>query len=255
MQEVSLGAPLGASLWPTLLIGLALGLKHALDVDHVVAVSTLVARERNVWRSTLIGAVWGAGHTATLLAMGLLIIVLGLRISDGVARVLESGVALMLIFLGARTLWQWKTGRGHVCAHDHGSGSGGHVHFHVHGEHACALDEAGAAPKLSAKATSGRQSFLVGAVHGLSGSAELMLLVLATIREPLWALLYIGVFGLGMMAAMLAMTTLFSGFLSLSNRFQNTSWNAIDRGLRGLTGVASLGFGIHLAIQIAHEIA
>ena len=235
MQEVS--------LWTTLGIGLALGLKHALDVDHVVAVSTLVARERSLWRSTLVGAIWGAGHTATLLAMGLLIIVLGLKISDGVAQTLQAGVALMLIFLGARTLWAWKSGRGHICAHAHSEESGAHVHFHRYGEHACAQD-----------ASSGRQSFLVGAVHGLSGSAELMLLVLATIRQPLWALVYIGVFGLGMIAAMFAMTTLFSGFLSLSGRARGASWAAIDRTLRGLCGAASLGFGLYLAASMAREL-
>ena len=233
------------SLWTTLMIGLVLGLKHALDVDHVVAVSTLVARERSLWRSAFIGAVWGVGHTATLLAMGLLIIVLGLKISDGVAQILETGVAAMLIFLGARTLWQWKAGQGHICAHDHGSGA--HAHFHLHGEHLCAQDAA-------QDASSGRQSFLVGAVHGLSGSAELMLLVLATIRQPIWALVYIGVFGLGMIAAMFAMTTLFSGFLSLSGRANGVGWAAIDGGLRGLTGAASLGFGLYLAANMAREI-
>lgn len=236
------------SLWTTLGIGLALGLKHALDVDHVVAVSTLVARERSLWRSTLVGAIWGAGHTATLLLMGLLIIVLGLKISDGAARMLQAGVALMLIFLGARTLWAWKSGRGHVCAHDHGGGE--HVHFHRRGEHLCAEDSQNS-PAPRQDATSGRQSFLVGAVHGLSGSAELMLLVLATIRHPLWALIYIGVFGLGMIAAMFAMTTIFSGFLSLSSRAKGTSWAAIDGGMRGLCGAASLGFGLYLASNLA----
>lgn len=227
-----------ASLFATLALGFALGLRHALDADHVVAVSTLVARERSVWRSTQIGAIWGLGHTFTLLVMGVLIIVLGLQIPEFWAEKLELAVAAMLIFLGARTLWQWKRGEGHFCTHQHDGHS--HTHFHRWGEHECA-QQSEEKPRAAA-----RQPFLVGVVHGLSGSAELMLLVLSTIRHPAWALTYIVIFGLGMMGAMFVLTSLFSFALGAASRF-NGGWNRLDLTLRGLTGAASLGFGTHLA--------
>lgn len=231
------------SLAATLAVGFALGLRHALDTDHVVAVSTLVAREKSVWKSTRIGAAWGLGHTATLFLMGALILVLGLRIPSSVGPLLETAVAWMLIFLGARTLWQWRRGEGHFCTHKHEKGHS-HTHFHKKGEHECA-DETAPVKRASA----GRGSFWVGAVHGLSGSAELMLLVLATIRHPLWALVYITVFGLGMMVAMFFMTALFSFALGFASRFKGAKWSRIDFGLRAFTGVVSLGFGAYLLLH------
>lgn len=231
------------SLSATLLVGFALGLRHALDTDHVVAVSTLVAREKSVWKSSRIGAAWGLGHTATLFLMGAAILALGLRIPPSVAPLLETAVAFMLIFLGVRTLWQWKRGEGHFCTHEHGQGYS-HTHFHTQGEHEC---EVKTIPLKSAGTV--KQPFLVGAVHGLSGSAELMLLVLATIRHPLWALVYIAVFGLGMMVAMFFMTTLFSLALGFAARFKGAGWSRIDSGMRALTGAASLGFGAYLLLH------
>lgn len=227
-----------STLLATLGIGFTLGLRHALDTDHLVAVSTLVARERSFWRSTRIGAVWGLGHTATLFVMGLLILALGLRLPERAGVWIETAVAAMLIFLGARTLWLWKRGEGHFCAHGHEGHA--HAHFHEHGRHPCADENA---PKPAEGA--GKQSFWVGVVHGLSGSAELMLLVLSTIRHPVWALVYIAVFGLGMMVAMFALTAILARLLGFTARFQN-GWTRVDLGLRALTGVASLGFGAFL---------
>lgn len=229
---------INSSLLATLGLGFVLGLRHALDADHVVAVSTLVARERSVWRSTRIGAIWGLGHTFTLFVMGILIIVLGLQISEFWAEKLELAVAAMLIFLGARTLWQWKRGEGHFCTHQHDGHA--HTHFHRFGEHECAQETA---PQRD---SSPKQSFLVGTVHGLSGSAELMLLVLTTIRQPTWALAYIVIFGLGMMCAMFVLTTLFAAALEWTSRIEGAHWNRINVGVRVLTGVISLGFGAHL---------
>ena len=106
-------------MWTTLGISFILGLKHALDTDHVVAVSTLVTRENSFWRSSIVGAVWGLGHTLTLLIMVLIVIVivLGWKIPNHVVQWLEMGVALMLIFLGARALWEWRRGDAHLCAY------------------------------------------------------------------------------------------------------------------------------------------
>lgn len=245
------------SLLATLGVGFGLGLKHALDTDHLVAVSTLVARERNFWRATRIGAVWGLGHTATLFAMGLLIVILGLQIPESIQPYLKSAVAAMLIFLGARTLRDLLKGDGHVCLHEHEGHT--HAHFHRHGEHECAQKDAAQnndnrdlqkTPHHGAH----RQSFLVGLVHGLSGSAELMLLVLTTIRHPMWGLAYIAIFGIGMMVGMFALTTLFSCALRWSHHLAERGLPSFDRVMRGATGLASLGFGLHLAFGIAREL-
>ncbi|RYX85220.1 hypothetical protein EON83_06395 [bacterium] len=230
-----------ASIAATLGIGFVLGLRHALDTDHIVAVGTLVARERSFWRSTQIGAIWGLGHTVTLFAMGLLIIGFGLSIPENVGHWLELSVAAMLILLGARTLWLWKRGEGHICAHEHNGHR--HVHFHKYGQHPCAD-----APPTPSGQGRHSQSFLVGMVHGLSGSAELMLLVLATIHQPLWALVFIAIFGVGMMVAMFALTAIFARLLTFTARFQN-GWAYVDSGLRVFSGVASVAFGSFLLWQ------
>lgn len=223
------------TLAATLLIGFGLGLRHALDVDHVTAVSTLVSRERQWGRSARIGAVWGLGHTATLLLMGLLVIVLGVRVPESWSIWLQGAVAAMLIFLGVRALWQWRRGDAHVCTHQHDDGHT-HAHFHKKDEHARANES---------RLGWARGSFAVGMVHGLSGSAELMLLVLATIRQPMWGLAYIASFGAGMMLAMLALTAIFSLALRASAQ-RGGGWQHFDGGVRALTGMASLGLGIYL---------
>lgn len=234
------------SFWTTLGVGFVLGLRHALDTDHIVAVSTLVARERNVWRSTRIGAIWGLGHTATLFAMGILLVALGWQLPAGAEPFLKSAVAAMLLFLGARALWEFRKGRGHVCVHEHEGHA--HAHFHRYGDHECA--EAIAQPKGKH-----RQSFCVGVVHGLSGSAELMLLVLATIRDPKIAMFFIAVFGFGMMTGMFALTALFSRLLHWSRGLAERGLPSFDRALIGASGLASFGFGLYLASGIVRDLA
>ena len=242
-------------LWTTLGVGFVLGLRHALDTDHIVAVSTLVARERNVWRSTRIGAIWGLGHTATLFAMGILIVALGWKLPEAAEPFLKSAVAAMLILLGAHALWDCLKGRGHVCVHEHQGHS--HAHFHRHGEHECA-DKTLAVETLAetpeVKSEKHHQTFCVGVVHGLSGSAELMLLVLATIRDPKLALVYIAVFGLGMMTGMFALTALFSRLIHWSRGLTERGLPSFDRALVGASGLASFGFGLYLASGIVREL-
>lgn len=253
MHELDLS---NLSLGSTLLIGVVIGFKHSLETDHLLAVSTLVARERDVWRSMMLGAVWGLGHTATLLVMGLLIIGLRWQVSESVATLLQCGVALMLMFLGTRTVWDWHRGQGHVCvhSHDHNGQAHAHAHFHRFGAHDCARDEECAQKCESvrpvAMSAGRRQSFWVGAVHGLAGSAAFMLLVLATIPHPLWALLYIALFGLGSVGGM----CLVSALLSWSLQRAQHRCLALRRVLHGAIGLASLGFGIYLAAQVGAEV-
>src|ERR1044072_5619614 len=115
-------------------LGFALGLKHATEADHLVAVTTIVSEQRSVSRSALVGAMWGVGHTAALLAAGIVVILLEVTIPARVASALEFGVALMIVFLGSRVLFLAlrKRRRLHVHAHTHGGHTHTHPHFHEH---------------------------------------------------------------------------------------------------------------------------
>lgn len=151
-----------------MLLGALLGLRHATDADHVVAVTTIVARERSLWHAARVGAIWGVGHTLTLLLLGGAIIAFRLVIPPRLGLGLEFGVAIMLIGLGFSNIRQRDDER---------------------------------PSKLS-------RPLLVGIVHGLAGSAAVALLVLATIREPLAAAFYLLMFGLGTILGMMIVTIL-----------------------------------------------
>jgi ABC-type nickel/cobalt efflux system permease component RcnA len=188
------------SLTAALGLGLLLGIRHAMDADHVAAVATLVTQHRSIARSCLLGAFWGAGHTTALLAAGVAVITFRLTISPEVERGLEMVVALVLILLGGhvllRSLGAWTLHR-----HEHAHDGQSHSHLHLHlGPHDCS----GHVHLLRG----GGRPFLVGLLHGMAGSAALMLLVLASIPSLVGGLLYILVFGVGSTAGMLLISGL-----------------------------------------------
>jgi sulfite exporter TauE/SafE len=220
-----------------LALGFVLGLKHALDPDHMAAVSTIVSESKSVKRSSLVGTFWGLGHTMSLLLAGVVVIAFRIQISERVALWMEFAVALMLVLLGLKALLKplrsWKV---HIHRHTHDGSS--HVHMHVHrpGEdlhHHRHLIGFGARP------------FFVGMVHGMAGSAALMMLVLATIPSTMAGLLYIAVFGLGSVGGMLIMSSLISlPFVLTRKRFR-----VLSEGLQVAVGLFSLSFGLFLAWQ------
>jgi len=220
-------------------LGFLLGLRHALDVDHLAAVSTIVSQRRSLWRSSLVGAVWGLGHTASLLVGGVVVIALHAEIPPWLARGLELGVAVMLIVLGLNLLRTIRRGATlHVHAHEHGSHH--HVHAHVH-----AVGQAPADPHHH-PVLGARRPFLVGLVHGLAGSAALMLAVLATIPSPTVAFAYIAVFGVGSIGGMMMMSTL----LGVPFALAGARFARVDLALRTAAGVGSIAVGILLAWEI-----
>ena len=241
-----------------LALGFGLGLRHALDVDHLAAVSAIVSRTRSVRRSSAIGALWGIGHGAALLAVSLAVIVLRAEIPPGVARLLELGVAAMLIGIGGKLLWTLARGAS-LHHHTHAHGSLVHSHPHLHGEHdhagSLAPSDAPSSPAVArghhaiarrALPASGRtQPVLVGMMHGLAGSAALMLAILATVPTPGLALAYVATFAVGSIAGMVLMSALVGlPFRLFADRF--------ERGVRVLEGVAataSVGVGIALALS------
>ena len=217
-------------------LGFVLGQRHALDVDHLAAVSTIVSQRRSVWASGLVGVAWGLGHTAALFAASVVVIGLHASIPPRVSSALELGVALMLVGLGLnllRTLWSGGTVHRHVHRHD----GHAHAHVHVHGAH----------EDMRHHARVGRRPFVVGLVHGLAGSGALMLAVLATIPSPGVALVYVAVFGIGSIAGMLAMSTLFGVPLALvGGRFARA-----ELALRLGAALGSMAVGVRLAWELA----
>lgn len=220
-------------------LGFVLGLRHALDVDHLAAVSTLVSERRNVLASSLIGALWGLGHTAALLGAAVAMIALQREIPPGLARALELGVAAMLVCLGTsllRRLWRGGTFHGHAHAH------GGRRHRHPHLHAAAEVEATGAHHGWPG----GRRPFLVGLVHGLAGSAGLMLTVLAAIPSAPLALVYVAVFGCGSIGGMVAMSALLGLPLALAaERFAHA-----ERAVAGVAAVASVAVGLGMLATV-----
>jgi ABC-type nickel/cobalt efflux system permease component RcnA len=218
--------------------GFVLGLRHALDVDHLAAVSTIVSERRSLWRSTLVGIVWGIGHTTSLLAVAIVVIGLRADIPPVVADVLELGVAAMLIGLGVRLLHTVVRSAA-VHAHPHAHDGHAHVHPHVHVRDVAVHDHG----------PSHRRPFLVGLAHGVAGSGGLMLMVAATIPDPLLAVAYVAIFGFGSIGGMAVTSTLFAiPSLVTSGRFDGA-----DRWIRTGAALTSVAVGMQLAWTIARE--
>ena len=208
-----------SSLLSALLLGLFLGVRHATDADHVVAVTTLVARRQSARAALSLGALWGLGHAFTLFVVGGAIILLGVVVPPRLGLLLELGVALMLIGLGAMNLLAMPD-RGQV----NGTQAG-----HRHGHHRQGLRSVG-----------------IGVVHGLAGSAAVALLVLSSIHHAGWALVDLLCFGGGTILGMMGLTTAMSVPLAAAAR----RFGSIERRLAHLTGALSVALGIFLVYQI-----
>lgn len=195
------------SAYATLLVGFALGLRHATDADHLVAVTTLVSHtpegHASGHRSTLIGAFWGLGHLVTLFAAGGVLVLLRVKVPPRVEWGLELLVALVLVWLGVHTIRNCFTGRYHFHVHQHGARSHTHLHFHPRGK-------AGHEHASHAGASHRSGPLLVGMAHGLAGTAGLTLLVLSSIPSRALGVLYLLVFGLGALVGMAAFSALLS---------------------------------------------
>lgn len=224
-----------------LVLGFLLGLKHATDADHVVAVSTIVSEYRNAWRGLWVGASWGLGHTTPLVVVGLVILVVRVPFPERLSLLLEFGVGIMLLFLGLQVFWNLSRRRLHLHEHLHESNPHRHLHSHeVTPEHEHHGFFNPGKPFFRLK------SYLVGIVHGLAGSAAVMLLVLATIENFGAGLLYILVFGLGTILSMSLLTLIMGIPFSVSSRYTQ-----INRAIQGVAGLASIVFGFFLMYEIA----
>lgn len=242
-------------------IGFFLGMRHATDPDHVIAVSTIITREHSVRRSAWIGAAWGVGHTLTILAVGGAILLFRITLPPRVGLAMELAVGLMLIVLGIKSL-------GALAAEPEGAGAAQgpaeeeRARYHAHGDYVHAHHQ----PRAGGHAHDPQRNpitaldrrfrkygsyqlarpLVVGVVHGLAGSAAIALLVLGAIPNLRWAVAYLAVFGIGTILGMMLITlTLGSTFAYGERRFAR-----VGRHFGLAAGLISIAFGVLITYEI-----
>jgi ABC-type nickel/cobalt efflux system permease component RcnA len=223
-------------------LGLVFGLKHATEVDHVVAVSTIVSEHRSVFRSALVGGLWGVGHTTSLVVVGLVVLVFRAAIPMPVANWLEFGVALMLIGLGLLAMTRALRRRSDVHLHKHSHDGQTHVHVHFH-EGTTRHGHGQSSTHTHAVSAIGIKPLLVGTMHGLAGSGALTLLVLTQIKSAWLGLLYLAIFGVGSIVGMLLM----SGLIGLPFALTSRKLSGLHHRLQTAAAGLSIAFGLWYA--------
>jgi len=205
------------TLLSILSLGFILGIKHSIEPDHVIAVSTIASRSKRLWHATLAGVFWGIGHTATLFIVGIVLILMRNNIPDKWSMSLEFLVGIMLVYLGITSIFSFR--KKSLSLHKH------HEQNESHG--------------YSQKAFYNKSS-LIGLIHGLAGSAAMVLLTMSTVGTVWQGALYILVFGLGTITGMLAFTTIIGiPFVLSAKRF------GLNRRLTTITGLISTVFGVY----------
>ena len=222
-------------------LGLAVGLEHAFEPDHVAAVSTQISRSKSskksgkqifresITKSSILGAIWGAGHTTTLVFMGLLVYALAITVQDQVFFGLEFGVGLMLIFLGITTILNKKIKFKHKHPHQHQDGTI-HIDEHYHND----TDH-----------KHGHKSYVIGLVHGLAGSGSLVVITAATLDNVGLVLGFVLIFGIGSMIGM----SFVGGLMGIPIAFTNRI-TMVQKLFRYVAGVFSLLIGLNIIYEI-----
>jgi high-affinity nickel-transport protein len=248
---------------PVILLGFLLGMRHATDPDHVIAVATIVSRQRSTSSAALIGSLWGIGHTVTIVLVGAVIILFDVVIPARLGLALEFSVALMLILLGILSLTGLMRRVTDALTPPSGAGPGLHAHAHAHSDYVHEHPhghEPGAHGHAEHQTPLSRldrvfgklglyqavRPLVVGLVHGLAGSAAVALLVLAAVRDPVWAVGYLLLFGVGTIVGMMLITAL----IALPFAYSARRLVVVNRYLGVASGVLSLALGLFLAYQI-----
>ncbi len=246
-----------------LAVGFFLGMRHATDPDHVIAVTTIVSNQPKRARAALIGAFWGVGHTVTIFVVGAGIILFNLVIPVRLGLSMELSVAVMLIILGLANVAGFlralppgaiQNHHGEEVMHSHPHSHGDYIHNHPHSHqpeaHPHRADQTPLAwmDRLFGKAGLYQylRPFVVGIVHGLAGSAAVALLVLTTIRNSRWAIAYLLVFGVGTIAGMMLITMSLASAFNLAGKGRQK----FSHRLALASGLLSLAFGLFVAYQI-----
>lgn len=204
-----------------LVFGFLVGMRHAFEADHVAAVASLAANSRSLGETLRLGSIWGVGHTLTLFGFGLVALSMDALIPDQLSHALEALVGLMLILLGADLIRRLVGSRGASCLYD-ATADAGHVH-----------------PLSSAGAAFPRRALLVGMMHGMAGSAALIVLALQTVSSVGLGLTYIAVFGVGSIIGM----SICAAAISVPLRWVGGQ-TALYRGLQAAIAAATVALGV-----------
>lgn len=235
-----------------LVLGFLLGLKHATDADHVVAVTTIVSKQRKLRHAAMVGVTWGIGHTLMIIVVGIAIIIFHVSIPEKTQLLFEFIVAIALVVLGLLNITgimkhlmdRFSNLHSHMHHHDR-------VHIHVH-HHAVDLHKTPQAHEAVSEFLSNHgimhllRPLIVGIIHGLAGSAAVALLVLGSITDERMAILYLGIFGVGTIIGMMLITTLLGiPIISGSKKFSR-----FDRTVTVIAGLLSIMYGLYFGYQI-----
>jgi ABC-type nickel/cobalt efflux system permease component RcnA len=238
LREAQAGA--GQGMFGILGLGFLLGMQHALEADHIAAVSSIAARRSEVADIVKHGLTWGVGHTLTLFAFAGAALALGQAIPEDLARPIEIAVGIMLIGLGAHVLWRLWRDRVHFHKHSHGDGT---VHVHAH-SHAGETVAHAHAPHTHAHGVRWR-TLLVGLMHGMAGSAALLVLAVSQASSVTAGLGYVALFGVGSMIGMGVLSTIIAVPLALSARWLTLA----NSGLQGAIGVITVAIGARTIVE------
>jgi cytochrome c biogenesis protein CcdA len=220
-------------------LGFLLGMQHALEADHIAAVSSIAARRSEVGDIVKHGLTWGLGHTLTLFVFAGAAIVLGHAIPEHVAQPIETAVGIMLVGLGGHVLWRLWRDRVHFHAHRHGDGTL-HIHAHSHAGETLPHAQASHAHPHGFR----WRTLLVGLMHGMAGSAALLVLTVSQASSPVMGLGYVALFGIGSMIGMGALSTVIAVPLAASARWLTLA----NRGLQGAVGIVTIAIGVRTII-------
>ena len=221
-------------------LGFLLGMQHALEADHIAAVSSIAARRTHVGDIVKHGLTWGLGHTLTLFVFAGAAILLGHAIPEAMARPIETAVGIMLVGLGAHVLWRLWRDRVHFHKHGHGDGT---VHFHAH-------SHAGETMPHTRAAHAHEHGFrwrtlLVGLMHGMAGSAALLVLTVSQASSPAVGLGYVALFGIGSMIGMGALSMVIAVPIAVSARWLTFA----NRGLQAAVGIVTIAIGVRTIVE------
>lgn len=225
-----------------ILTAFLLGVRHALDPDHLVAVSTLVAEERRLWPAARLGLWWGAGHLLPISAVGLPLVALRLRLPEAWEHGVDLGVGVLLVLLGLRTLWNLRRERVHFHVHEHDGSVHPHFHSHAHGPNHAHVHALPAARR--------RITFLIGVVHGLAGSGAAAVVAMTAASSVTTAVAYLLAFGGGTVAGMFFATLC----IAAPTLAATARWERGYALVRVLAGVASVLVGVGMWAELLPQL-
>jgi ABC-type nickel/cobalt efflux system permease component RcnA len=225
-----------------LAIGLLTGIRHALEADHVAAVASLATRSTSVRQTAWLAAVWGTGHAAALLIVGGVVVALGAAMPSGLARLFEVAAGLLLVALGIDVLRRLRRQKIHLHVHRH---DGGLQHVHLHSHDGQAVSHEHDAHRHAHPRGLLLRAGVMGSLHGMAGSAALVVLSLQAVSSPARALAYMAVFAAGSVTGMV----LFSLVIALPARLRGPRLSGAARGFEAALGAVSVAIGAWMVVR------